>query len=185
MGLTKSEAALGIVASFATVPLLVFAPFAGTIADRVDRRKLLIATQFCAMMLAFILAILIGTGQVQLWHVYILALALGIVGALDFPAQQAFLGDLAGMTLVRKAVNLNAMFLQVSRIIGPAVAGFIIARFGTATSFWLNGISFIPVIASLLIVPRIRCGRKAVGIPSPILAARWALCAPIRGFKTS
>lgn len=150
--LSKSEAALGIVATFASLPLLFFGPFAGTIADRLDRRKLLIATQFTAMLLAFILALLVQTHLVQLWHVYGLALALGVVGALDFPAQQAFLGDLSGMQLVRKAVNLNAMFLQVSRILGPAFAGFIIAQFGSATTFWLNGISFIPVIASLVIV---------------------------------
>lgn len=150
--LTGSEASLGIVASLTTLPLLVLGPFAGTIADRMDRRKLLIFTQFIAMLLAFTLAILVSMQVVQLWHVYLLALGLGIVSALDFPAQQAFLGDLSGMELVRKAVNLNAMFLQVSRIIGPAFAGFIIATFGSATTFWLNGLSFIPVIASLMIV---------------------------------
>jgi MFS family permease len=150
--LSGSEAQLGIVASFSTLPLLLFGPFAGTIADRLDRRKLLIATQVAAMLLAFILAVLVQTQLVQLWHVYILALGLGIVGALEFPTQQAFLGDLSGMHLVRKAVNLNAMFLQVSRILGPAVAGFIIARYGSATTFWLNGISFVPVIISLLLV---------------------------------
>lgn len=150
--LTHSEAALGIVASFSTLPLLFFGPFAGTIADRLDRRKLLIATQVTAMMLAFILAVLVQTQRVQLWHVYLLAFALGIVSALDFPTQQAFLGDLAGMQLVRKAVNLNAMFLQVSRILGPAFAGFIIATLGTATAFWLNGASFIAVIISLMVV---------------------------------
>ena len=150
--LSKSEAALGIVASLSSLPLLVFGPFAGTIADRLDRRKLLIATQAVALTLAAVLALLVQTQLVQLWHVYVLALALGIVSALDFPAQQAFLGDLSGMQLVRKAVNLNALFLQVSRIIGPAFAGFIIATLGTATTFWLNAVSFIPVIASLLIV---------------------------------
>lgn len=150
--LARSEAALGIVAACASLPLLLFGPFAGTIADRLDRRKLLIATQATAMLLAFILAALVQTKLVQLWHVYALALALGIVSALDFPAQQAFLGDLSGMHLVRKAVNLNALVLQVSRIIGPAFAGFIIATLGTATSFWLNGASFIAVIISLLIV---------------------------------
>ncbi len=163
--LSRSEAALGIVASFSTVPLLLFGPFAGTIADRVDRRKLLMATQFTAMLLAFILAFLVQTQLVQLWHVYGLALALGIVGALDFPAQQAFLGDLSGMQLVRKAVNLNAMFLQVSRILGPAFAGFIIARFGTATTFWLNGISFIPVIASLMLVRAHQVRNQSGGHP--------------------
>lgn len=150
--LSGSTAALGIVASFQTLPLLLLGPFAGTIADRADRRRLLIATQLAAMLLAFALAILVGTNHAQLWQVYLIALGLGIVSALDFPAQQAFLGDLSGMHLVRKAVNLNVMVLQVSRILGPAFAGFIIATYGSATSFWLNGLSFIPVIATLLIV---------------------------------
>jgi|SRR5581483_3831833 MFS family permease len=150
--LSNSEAALGIVAAFAALPLLLLGPFAGAIADRFDRRKLLVLTQASAMCLAFILAFLVQTKLVQLWHVYGLALALGVVTALDFPTQQAFLGDLSGMQQVRKAVNLNAMVLQVSRIVGPAFAGFVIAQVGTATSFWLNGVSFLPVIASLLVV---------------------------------
>lgn len=150
--LSGSEAALGIVAAFAALPLLVLGPFAGAIADRFDRRRLLIATQATAMMLAFILALLVQTKLVQLWQVYVLALMLGVVGALDFPAQQAFLGDLSGMKLVRKAVNLNAMVLQVSRILGPAFAGLIITAVGTATAFWLNGFSFLAVIVSLLLV---------------------------------
>lgn len=163
--LSGSEAALGIVASFASLPLLVLGPFAGTIADRFDRRKLLIATQFTAMLLAFTLAVLVQTKLVQLWHVYGLALGLGIVSALDFPAQQAFLGDLSGMQLVRKAVNLNALFLQVSRIVGPAIAGFIIATFGSATTFWLNGLSFLPVIASLIVVRAHQVRTKGGGNP--------------------
>lgn len=150
--LSGSEAALGIVASLAALPLLFLTPFTGTIADRLDRRQLLIGTQTSAMLLAFILAFLVTTQLVQLWHVYVLALLLGVVSALDFPSQQAFLGDLSGMHQVRKAVNLNAMILQVSRILGPAFAGFVIAAYGTATSFWLNGLSFIPVIGTLLIV---------------------------------
>lgn len=150
--LSGSEAALGIVAAFSALPLLVLGPFAGAIADRFDRRRLLIVTQATAMMLAFILALLVQTKQVQLWQVYGLALLLGIVTALDFPAQQAFLGDLSGMKLVRKAVNLNAMILQVSRILGPAFAGLIITAVGTATAFWLNGFSFLAVIVSLLFV---------------------------------
>lgn len=163
--LSHSEAALGIVASFATLPLLLFGPFAGTIADRVDRRKLLIATQIVAMFLAFTLAVLVQTKLVELWHVYALALGLGIVGALDFPAQQAFLGDLSGMQLVRKAVNLNAMFLQVSRIVGPAVAGFIITQFGSATTFWINGLSFVPVLVSLILVRAHQVRKEGWGNP--------------------
>lgn len=169
--LAHSEAALGIVAACASLPLLLFGPFAGTIADRMDRRKLLIGTQATAMLLAFILAALVQTQLVRLWHVYLLALALGVVSALDFPTQQAFLGDLSGMQLVRKAVNLNAMILQVSRILGPAFAGFVIATLGTAISFWLNGLSFVAVIVSLLVVRSNQIRKLGGGNPFKDFAA--------------
>lgn len=150
--LSHSEAALGIVNMLATLPLLLLGPWAGVLADRTDRRRLLIFTQTGAMILAFVLALLTGLQVIQLWHVYALALCLGVMTALDLPAQQAFLGDLSGMAEVRKAVNLNAMALQVSRIIGPAMAGFIVAQLGTSLAFGLNGISFLAVIVSLFLV---------------------------------
>ena len=150
--LSHSEAALGIVSMLATLPLLLLGPWAGVLADRTDRRRLLIFTQTGAMILAFVLALLTGLQVIRLWHVYILALSLGIMTSLDLPAQQAFLGDLSGMGQVRKAVNMNAMALQVSRIIGPALAGFIVARLGAPLAFGLNGISFLAVIVSLLLV---------------------------------
>lgn len=150
--LTDSVEALGTVQALATLPILLVGPFAGSLADRLDRRKLLIATQSVAMLLAFILATLVQTDLIRVWHVYILAMTLGVVTALDLPAQQAFLGDLAGMGEVRKAINLNIMLVQISRTLGPAVSGIMIARIGTAPSFWLNGLSFMAVIASLTLV---------------------------------
>jgi predicted MFS family arabinose efflux permease len=104
------------------------------------------------MILAFILAFLTQTGLVQLWHVYLLAGLLGIITAIDIPTQQTFLGDLSGMAEVRKAINLNITMLQVSRILGPALAGLIIATVGVAMAFWLNGLSFVAVIISLWLV---------------------------------
>jgi MFS family permease len=150
--LTGSTASLGIVSMLNALPLLLFGLYAGVWVDRVDRRRLLIGTQVSAMLLAFILAFLIQTKLIQLWHVYVLSFLLGTVGALDFPAQQAFLGELAGMADVRKAVNLNITILQISRILGPALAGLVIARVGIAPAFWLNGLSFLAVIASLVVV---------------------------------
>ncbi len=150
--LSHSEAALGIVSMLATLPLLLLGPWAGVLADRTDRRRLLIFTQTGAMILAFVLALLTGLQVIRLWHVYVLALSLGIMTSMDLPAQQAFLGDLSGMGQVRKAINMNAMALQVSRIIGPALAGFIVARLGAPLAFGLNGISFLAVIVSLLLV---------------------------------
>ncbi|MBX3082611.1 MAG: MFS transporter [Anaerolineae bacterium] len=150
--LTGSEASLGVVTMLNTAPVLFLGPWAGVWADRLDRRKLLIGTQFVAMILAFILAILTQFEIVQLWHVYVLSFFLGVVTALDMPAQQAFLGDLSGLGEVRKAVNLNITILQVSRVLGPALAGMVVARLGTAPAFWINGISFIAVIFSLIAV---------------------------------
>ena len=150
--LTHSAAALGVVAMLGTLPILVLGPWAGVWADRFDRRRLLIITQVGAMVLAFALAILLQTGMIQLWHVYVISGLLGIFTAADVPTQQAFLGDLSGMQEVRRAVNLNSMIIQVSRMIGPALAGFIIGAWGTAPAFWLNGLSFVAVIASLVMV---------------------------------
>jgi len=161
--LSRSEAALGFVNMLATLPLLLLGPWAGVLADRVDRRRLLIFTQAGAMLLAFVLALLTGLQVIQLWHVYVLALCLGVMTALDLPAQQAFLGDLSGMAEVRKAVNMNAMAMQVSRIIGPALAGFIVARLGSSLAFGLNGLSFLAVIVSLTLVRAAQARRATAG----------------------
>lgn len=150
--LSHSATALGVTMMLGTLPVLLLGTLAGVWADRLDRRKLLIASQAGAMILAFGLAFLTQTGLVQLWHVYVLAALLGIITAIDIPAQQTFLGDLSGMAEVRKAVNLNITMLQISRILGPALAGLIIATLGVATAFWLNGLSFIAVIISLWLV---------------------------------
>lgn len=150
--LTGSEAALGTVTMLQYLPLLLLSPWAGVWTDRLDRRKLLIGTQITLMALAFITALLVQTNAIQVWHIYVLAIIVGIVNTLDLPAQQAFLGDLVGMGEVRKAVNLNSMIVQVSRMLGPAVAGILVARVGMAPSFWLNGLSFVIVILSLVLV---------------------------------
>ena len=150
--ISRSTSALGIAAMLSTLPILLLGRWTGVWADRLDRRRLLIATATGAMVLAFILAVLVQTSLLQLWHLYLLSALLGIVTAIDLPAQQAFLGDLSGMGQVRRAVNLNTMIVQLSRMVGPAMAGFVIASLGTATAFWLNGLSFVAVIASLLAV---------------------------------
>jgi len=150
--ISHSTVALGITGMLGTLPILLFGPWAGVLADRLDRRKVLVGTQTVAMLLAFALAALTQLQLVQLWHVYVLSAVLGIVTALDFPSQQAFIGDMAGMGEVRRAVVLNAMIVQVSRTLGPALAGFIIGALGAASAFWLNGVSFLVVIGSLLMV---------------------------------
>ncbi len=150
--LTHSEAALGIVGLLSSLPVLMVSPYAGVWIDRLNRRKLLIGTQVVSMLLAFTLAFLTQTNIVQIWHVYLLSLVLGINNALDLPAQQAFLGDLAGMGDIKQAINMNVMVLQAGRIVGPALAGLIVSKLGIASAFWLNGLSFLAVIASLALV---------------------------------
>jgi len=150
--LTQSEKALGIVVMLGSLPLLLLAPWAGGIADRFNRRFILIATQVIAMLLAFSLAILIQTDLIQIWHIYLGSLILGTISALDFPAQQAFIGDMSGMGQVRQAVTLNIMALQVARMLGPALGGFLLKAVGNSVSFWINGLSFFVVIISLALV---------------------------------
>ena len=150
--LSQSETALGITAMLGSLPLLLFGLWTGVWIDRLDRRKLLFWSQVAAMLLAFILALLVITGTVQLWQVYVLSFLLGCVTAVDFPAQQAFIGDLTGMSVVRKAVVLNAMIVQIARMVGPALAGIIIGSVGLGLAFTLNGLSFVAVLISLIIV---------------------------------
>jgi len=150
--LTHSASALGIVVMLNSIPLFLLAPWAGGIADRFNRRFILISTQAIAMLLAFALAILIQTGLIQIWHIYLCSLILGIISALDFPAQQAFIGDMSGMSQVRQAVTLNIMALQLARMLGPAMGGFLLKAVGNSISFWLNGLSFLVVIISLFFV---------------------------------
>jgi MFS family permease len=150
--LTHSESSLGIVVMLNSLPLFLLAPWAGGIADRFNRRMILLATQTIAMLLAFTLAFLVQTHLVQVWHIYIFAFILGVVGALDFPAQQAFIGDLSGMSQIRQAVTLNIMGLQVARMLGPAIAGILLKAVGSAAAFWINGVSFMFVLLSIFMV---------------------------------
>jgi len=150
--LTRSGTALGIASMLAFLPLLVLGPWMGVFADRWDRRKVLLTTQTLAMVLAFVFAALVQLNVIALWHVFVLATLLGIVSALDFPATQAFIGDLAGMGQVRQAIILNTTIFQVSRMVGPALAGWAIGYLGVASAFWVNGATFIAVLGSLLVV---------------------------------
>jgi MFS family permease len=150
--LTHSTVALGTVAMLNQLPYLVLGPWAGVWADRLDRRRLLIVTQTLAMCGAFVFAALVQTNAIALWHIYALALVLGCSASLDMPAQQAFIGDLAGVGNLPKAIILNAMGFHISRMLGPALAGWVIASIGTAPAFWANGASFLAVIGSLFVV---------------------------------
>ena len=147
--LTRSPAALGWVGLLGSLPLLFLGPFAGTLADRVNRRLLLIGTQAMLALLAALFAILVQTGLIEVWHIYVIAFASGVVVALDMPALQAFAADLTGPALIRQAVTLNSMAFQTARTVGPSAAGLLLAAFGNATAFWVNAASFLAVIIAL------------------------------------
>lgn len=149
---TQDTRWVGIVAAVTFAPAFFLMPFTGAIADRVDRRKVLIATQLIEMTLALLLALFIFLGMHVIWPVLVFALILGVTAAFNFPTQGAFIGDLSGMGEIRKAMMLYAFAIEIGRFIGPALAGLIVAQFNTATAFFLNGLSFIAVVISLSFV---------------------------------
>lgn len=115
-----------------SLPLLFFGAFGGVWADRLNRQRVLMGTQAAAMLLAFLFAFLLQAHLIQLWHVYLLSLALGCVSALDMPTQGAFIGDLSGVAEVRRAAAINSMVMQTARMVGPAVAGWVMGAAGVA-----------------------------------------------------
>jgi hypothetical protein len=163
--LSHSAGALGLVAMLGSLPSLLLAPWVGSWADRLDRRRLLTATALSSAILAFTLALITYTGVAQLWHIFILATLLGIVTALDNPAQNAFLGDLGGVTELHKSYTLNAIGIQVARMVGPAIAGWVIAAIGVSSTFWLNGLSYVAVIYSLYRVQAHQVRQKRTSNP--------------------
>ena len=150
--LTQDTRWIGIVAAITSAPAFFLMPFSGSIADRVDRRKLLITTQIAEMVLALSMALLIFMGLNVVWPVLIFALLLGVSASFTYPSQGAFIGDLSGMGEIRKSMMLYALAIEIGRFIGPALAGFVVAQFNTATAFLLNGLSFGAVIFTLSIV---------------------------------
>lgn len=148
----RSATALGTVVALQFAPQLLLLPLTGFAADHFDRRKLLMATQATMGVLALGLGILSVTGAVQLWHVFVFAFALGCATAFDTPPRQTFVSDLVGERDLSNAVALNSTSFNIARMIGPAVAGILIAEIGTGWVFVLNGISFGAVLTSLCLI---------------------------------
>jgi MFS family permease len=148
--ISGSELALGIVGFASAIPALIISPFAGVITDRVSRRGLLVATQTGAMSLALILAVLTFLDIVQVWHVVVLAVCLGVVNSFDGPARQAFVVEMVGRDDLPNAIALNSMTFNSGRIVGPAIGGAVLVLVGAAWCFLINGLSFLAVIAGLL-----------------------------------
>ena len=125
--LTGSPVLLGFVGFASQIPVLLLSPLGGSVADRYNRHRILVATQTAAMLLAFVLAALTLTGHVQVWHVFVLASLLGVVNAFDIPTRQAFAVDMVGREDLINAIALNSSMINGARMIGPAVAGVLVA----------------------------------------------------------
>jgi MFS family permease len=140
---------VAVATSLQFLPLLLLGPFGGLVADRLDKRRLLYATQGTAATLAIILGVLALTHSVQLWQVFLLATGLGVVNLFDNPARQTFVFELVGGDLLPNAVSLNSVLMNSARVIGPAIGGVLIVTLGVGTCFMVNAASYAAVIVAL------------------------------------
>jgi MFS family permease len=147
--LTDSGTALGLVVALQTLPVLILGPYGGVVADRMDKRKLMMSLQAMMGVLALVLGLLTITHEVTLWQVYVLAFLLGLNNCFENPARQSFVLELVGAKDLRNAVSLNSVLVNVARAVGPAIAGVIIASGGLGICFVLNAVSFGAVVFSL------------------------------------
>ena len=157
--LTNSPFKLGLIGTLQFAPMLLFSFIAGAVTDRLPKRRLVITTQTAMLCQAFALAALAWTGHVRYWHVAVLAMLFGIANTMDLPARQSFIVEMVGKDDLMNAIALNSAMFNGARVVGPAAAGLLIARYGVGVAFFVNGLSFVAVIAALLAV-------RAEGLPS-------------------
>jgi MFS family permease len=170
--LTDSAFKLGVISSLQFAPVLLLAVVAGVVADRLPKRRLLLLTQTVLMLQACVLTVLVWTATVRYWHVAVLSSVYGLAQAFDLPTRQAFVADLAGKANLMNAIALNSAMFNAARLVGPAVAGLLIARYGLAQAFLLNALSFLAVLAALLAL-------RTDGAPHP--SAGTTMLEKIRG----
>lgn len=156
--LTGSATLLGIVGFASQFPVFIFAPVGGAVADSYSRRRALIATQVSAMLLAFPLAALTLLDRIQVWHLMVFAVLAGIVSAFDIPIRQSFVVEMVGRDDLNNAIALNSSMFNGARVVGPAIAGLLVAIVGEGWCFLANGVSYTAVIAGLLMI---RVGNRA------------------------
>jgi len=176
--LTGSALLLGLVGFAGQIPVFIFAPVGGLFADRHSRHRIVIATQTASMLLALILAALTLMRQVRVWEVLVLAALLGLVNAFDIPARQSFIIEMVNSEDLINAIALNSAMFNGARILGPAVAGVMVAAIGEGWCFFSNGVSYIAVIAGLLLMhvaPREYAHRAISGLESVIEGFRFVL----------
>lgn len=149
--LTNSALILGIVGFSSQIPTFILSPFAGVLADRYDRRSILLITQILAMVQAFILAFLTLTHTIAVWHIIVMGIFLGIINSYDIPARQSFVIEMVEKKeALGNAIALNSLMFNMARLIGPSIAGILVALAGEGVCFLINGISFLAVIISLM-----------------------------------
>lgn len=152
--LTHSSTTLGLIVALQTLPILLLGPYGGVIADRIDKRALMVALQAMMGLQALALGLLTVTGSVNIWEIGALAVLLGLNNAFENPARQSFMMEMVGGESLRNAVSLNSVLVNVARSVGPAIAGVLIATAGEGVCFLLNSASFIAVIYSLMTLDR-------------------------------
>jgi len=165
--LTGSSVLLGLVSFANQIPVFLISPLGGHVADRWNRHRIVIFTQAASMALALTLAWLTLSGRIRIWQLFVLASLMGIVNAFDIPARQSFLVEMVGREDMMNAIALNSSMFNGARMVGPAIAGVLVAKIGEGWCFFLNGISYIAVIAGLLLM------RLDVFVPRPVLVSAW------------
>ncbi|MEP7291356.1 MAG: MFS transporter [Chloroflexota bacterium] len=172
--ITGSELWLGIVACAAGLPIVLMSPIGGVIIERVPRQTILKFTQTIQMILAFILAILTFSNLIQVWHIVVLAVMLGVTNSLDIPARQTIVVEMVGKEDLYSGIALNSIMNSLGRILGPTAAGIALVQFGAGWCFLLNGLSFVAVLISLFLM-KVPYAIKYAGNSSPIRQLREGL----------
>ncbi len=184
LSLSGSALALGTVTTLQFLPITLLSLFGGVIADRIEKRKLVLITQTLAMLQAAVFGMLVASAQIQVWHIYILAAVQGIINAIDNPVRQAFASELVGKDDRANAIALNSTLFNAARVIGPGLAGVLIAQFGAATALFLNAASFSAIIIGLLMMNPLeffaKSGKRVHASPKTefIEGLRYVLASP-------
>jgi MFS family permease len=165
--LTGSAAKLGMVGFCAQIPVFLIAPLGGIAADHTNRRRTLVVTQSASMALALLYAALTLAHRIQVWQIFVLAAGLGVVNGFDIPTRQAFVVDMVGKEDLMNAIALNSSMFNGARIVGPAIAGILVASIGEGWCFFVNGVSYVAVIAGLLMM-RVPERKKSPVTASPL-----------------
>src|SRR3954452_17282542 len=165
--LTNSPATLGFNAAFMALPIVIFSLLGGVIADRIDRYRLMVYTGIAQIIPDVILAILVATGTVQVWHVFVYSLVWGSLKGLNFPARQAFVPGLVPTDAIQSAVALNSILWQGAAVVGPMLAGLAISYWGTPSNYYLNVGSDLISLGTLLLI------RLAPMPPRPVTGSAW------------